>query len=296
MAKERLLSPMLVIDALGTGTANITLRYVRNYIITQLQQEENSISKHTDHTNQYKNDTEELRKKIENLRTGGVTFQGSRCSACHHQLELPSVHFLCQHSYHQHCFQSFSDNDECPACQQTNKSILDQLKAREHSKDLHETFHSLLERAPDGFTLAAEYFGRSVFNKVTIVTEPATAPTATPIKSEPIKRQETDYSSYRITEGRLRQAEGKTSMPPIVSISEGRMRLQERQYNASLEANLSKPSPKSSPKESPRRMSDTLSGNVVNKAAKDYDESKNPFNDGNTFEDDYDKNLNPFEM
>ncbi|XP_075217494.1 uncharacterized protein LOC142322373 isoform X1 [Lycorma delicatula] len=32
-----------------------------------------------------------------------VTFQGSRCKACNNQLELPSVHFLCQHSFHQQC-------------------------------------------------------------------------------------------------------------------------------------------------------------------------------------------------
>lgn len=30
-----------------------------------------------------------------------VVFQGLRCSACNNQLELPSVHFMCQHSYHQ---------------------------------------------------------------------------------------------------------------------------------------------------------------------------------------------------
>ncbi len=28
-------------------------------------------------------------------------FQVSKCSVCSHPLELPSVHFLCQHSYHQ---------------------------------------------------------------------------------------------------------------------------------------------------------------------------------------------------
>lgn len=30
-----------------------------------------------------------------------VVFQGLRCSACNNQLELPSIHFMCQHSYHQ---------------------------------------------------------------------------------------------------------------------------------------------------------------------------------------------------
>lgn len=320
---------MLVIDALGTGTATVTLCYVRDYIISQLQHEDKLISSHTDLTDQYKNDTEELRKKIQALRTSGVTFQGSRCSACHHQLELPSLHFLCQHSYHQHCFQvlnilfvkneiynlkksffqSFSDNEnECPVCLEENKSILVQLKAREHGKDIHETFHSQLDRAPDGFSVAAEYFGRSVFNKVTIVTEPSLTNPLPPLSKEstPVKSE----TEYKTTEGRLRQTEGKSSVQPV-SISEGRLRLQERQYNSSLEANL-KSSPKMSPKPSPRPSNDTLSTILVNKG-EDYDEAKNPFsddgnfNDGNPFEnegnpfgdvvdddDDYDKNLNPF--
>ena len=36
------------------------------------------------------------------------------------------MHFLCDHSYHSHCFSSFADNDsECPACLNDNKKILD---------------------------------------------------------------------------------------------------------------------------------------------------------------------------
>lgn len=294
VAKERLLSPMLVVDALGTGSANVTLQYVRDYIISEIEREEDLITRHTQLTNKYKQDTDELREKIHQLKTSAVTFQGSRCSACHHQLELPSLHFLCQHSYHQHCFQSYSDNEnECPACQPSNKNIVDLLKAREPSRDLHETFHSLLERTPDGFSLAAEYFGRSVFNKVTIV---RLQNDSSKVPSPPIKPQVEQQKQPAVVvkkqepvkeapnEGRLRQTEGKSKTPTVIPIPEGRMRLQERHYGGSLEANLIRVSPKSTPKESPRKSSDMLSTNVVNKGAS-YDETKNPF-----FE-----NTNPFE-
>lgn len=318
VAKERLLSPMLVVDALSTGSANVILRYVRDYIISELQREEGLISSHTELTNKYKSDTNELRQKIHQLKTCAVTFQGSRCSACHHELELPSLHFLCQHSYHQHCFQSYSDNEnECPACQPTNKSIVDLLKAREPNRDLHETFHSLLERAPDGFSLAAEYFGRSVFNKVTLVKllndnlqDSYNQTIEQPITVNKKVEKPELYNSYkstegiiRQTEGRIRQTEGKSKTPTVVPIPEGRMRLQERQqYSGSLEANLVRVSPKSTPKQSPRRTSDMLSAHVVNKGAS-YDETKNPFaqsegtnpfGDPDEEDDDYDKNLNPF--
>ena len=46
------------------------------------------------------------------------------------------------------------------------RRVLDIIHAQEHSKDLHEQFHSQLDRAQDGFSVIAEYFSRGVFNKV----------------------------------------------------------------------------------------------------------------------------------
>ena len=43
---------------------------------------------------------------------------------------------------------------------------MDIIRAQEHGRDLHETFHNQLERAQDGFSVVADYFGRGVFNKV----------------------------------------------------------------------------------------------------------------------------------
>ena len=57
---------------------------------------------------QYRVDTAEMQDKISRLKEDATTFQVSKCSACNHTLELPSVHFLCQHSYHQHCFQRYN--------------------------------------------------------------------------------------------------------------------------------------------------------------------------------------------
>ncbi len=77
----------------------------------------------------YREETSSMRRENEKLRREAVVFQGSKCSACQHALELPSVHFLCLHSFHEHCFQSYSDSDsECPACRPHNKKIVDIIK------------------------------------------------------------------------------------------------------------------------------------------------------------------------
>ncbi|KAG8258028.1 Vacuolar protein sorting-associated protein 11 [Homalodisca vitripennis] len=171
--KERLLSPLLVIDALSNWNA-VKVGDIRSYLQSVFHAEERLTDQDQALIKKYAEETARIRQQINNMQNSAIVFQGSRCCACNHQLELPSVHFLCQHSFHQHCFQSFYENEnECPACLPKNKQIMDFIRAQEQGRDLHETFHSQLEKADDGFTLVADYFGRGVFNKLTIVNDPS---------------------------------------------------------------------------------------------------------------------------
>jgi hypothetical protein len=34
-------------------------------------------------------------------------FQVSKCTVCNNPLQVPAVHFLCRHSYHANCFESY---------------------------------------------------------------------------------------------------------------------------------------------------------------------------------------------
>lgn len=68
-------------------------------------------------------------------------FQKTKCSICRSALELPSVHFLCSHSFHQHCFESYSESGaDCPTCLPENRKVLDMIRAQEHKRDLHDQF------------------------------------------------------------------------------------------------------------------------------------------------------------
>ncbi|KAJ8916872.1 hypothetical protein NQ315_005879 [Exocentrus adspersus] len=301
IAKEKLLSPQLVIDAVGSGNAEVTLGHIRSYITNQLQQEQKKTRELSELTTNYRKDTDKLKQHLETLKSGVIVIQGSRCAACHHPLELPTIHFLCQHSFHQHCFQSFSDDEnECPTCQPENKNLVELLKAREYNKDLHETFHSQLEKAHDGFTVAAEYFGRGVFNKYKVITDEAVTKNLSlsekiNIFKPTVKKVEDSSLNYGYgAEARLRQGEVKSAIKPA-PVSEGRMRVQEQRYSSSLEANMTRIVPKN-------YESKKLPTASSNPFEDDYDESKNPFNENdvldesNPFRDDYDcdKNLNPF--
>ncbi|XP_069106820.1 vacuolar protein sorting-associated protein 11 homolog isoform X1 [Argopecten irradians] len=173
--KKNLLPPLLVIQSLAHNST-ATLSVVKDYIIRRLQLENDQIAEDERLIKQYREDTEKKRAQIEEMKTTAKIFQASKCNICNHPLELPSVHFLCEpHSYHQHCFENYAENDsECPVCAPENRKIMDIIRAQEQSKDLHEFFHNQLERSQDGFSVVADYFGRGVFNKVTIITDSPT--------------------------------------------------------------------------------------------------------------------------
>ncbi|ELT88573.1 hypothetical protein CAPTEDRAFT_218778 [Capitella teleta] len=178
--KQNLLPPLLVVQTLAHNST-ATLGIIREYIIRRLQQETDQISEDERLIQQYEEDTQKMKSHIKNLQTSATIFQVSKCSVCSHPLELPSVHFLCQHSFHQHCFESYSESDaECPVCLSENRKVFDILRAQEQSRDLHDQFQTQLDRSQDGFSVIADYFGRNLFNKLTLITDSPQRPNPAP--------------------------------------------------------------------------------------------------------------------
>ena len=102
-----------------------TLAVIKDYLIRWLTRENEKISENEKLIDQFKDDTEKMRQQIDEMKNNFKVFQATKCSGCNHQLELPSVHFLCGHSYHQHCFESYnaeSDSD-CPLCLPENRFV-----------------------------------------------------------------------------------------------------------------------------------------------------------------------------
>lgn len=53
-----------------------------------------------------------------------------------------------------------------------NHKVMDMIRAQEQKQDLHDKFQHQLKCAKDGFSVIADYFGRGVFNKLTLITDP----------------------------------------------------------------------------------------------------------------------------
>jgi hypothetical protein len=99
---------------------------------------------------------------MEELGSKPVVFQTRRCSSCGEPLDLPTVHFLCKHSFHQRCLNQVDEDTECPRCAPQNSTIKAIRERQIKAADQHDLFKSELQRSKDRFGLVSEFFGRGV--------------------------------------------------------------------------------------------------------------------------------------
>ncbi|RVW95083.1 Vacuolar protein-sorting-associated protein 11-like [Vitis vinifera] len=104
-----------------------------------------------------------MRKEIQDLRTNARIFQLSKCTACTFTLDLPAVHFMCMHSFHQRCL---GDNEkECPECAPEYRSVLEMKRNLEQNSKDQDQFFQQVKSSKDGFSVIAEYFGKGIISK-----------------------------------------------------------------------------------------------------------------------------------
>ncbi|CAI9303482.1 unnamed protein product [Lactuca saligna] len=111
----------------------------------------------------YQEETLTMRKEIQDLRTNARIFQLSKCSACTFTLDLPAVHFMCMHSFHQRCL---GDNEkECPECAPEYRSVVEMKRNLEQNSKNQDQFFKQVKNSKDGFSVIAEYFGKGIISK-----------------------------------------------------------------------------------------------------------------------------------
>ena len=158
--KRGLLSPLLVLQILAQKPS-MPLLAVKEYIASCLQAERKVLADNQREIAAYREETAKLRAEIHDLATTPKVFQISKCSYCGQPLTPPAVHFLCMHSFHQHCLSE--TERECPLCAPANRQTLETKRSLEEKANQHSQFMKQLEAAKDGFSTIAEYCGRSIF-------------------------------------------------------------------------------------------------------------------------------------
>ncbi|KAL1959130.1 hypothetical protein VTO42DRAFT_2917 [Malbranchea cinnamomea] len=158
---DGLMAPLQVIQALSNNGA-VTMGMIKKYLSDNIERERKEILNNRRLAASYTTETEAKRKEMEELGTKPTVFQTRRCSSCGGNLDLPTVHFLCKHSFHQRCLNTVGEDAECPVCAPHNATIKAIRERQIKAADQHDLFKSELQRSKDRFGLVSDFFGRGV--------------------------------------------------------------------------------------------------------------------------------------
>ncbi|KAI9486357.1 MAG: hypothetical protein EXX96DRAFT_40431 [Benjaminiella poitrasii] len=98
--EQDLLPPIQVVQALSRSNV-ATIGLLKDYIGKKIEHEHQELKQNEELIESYREETSKRRKEIEELHTSARIFQVQKCSGCGGNLDLPAIHFLCRHSYHQ---------------------------------------------------------------------------------------------------------------------------------------------------------------------------------------------------
>ncbi|KXG52766.1 Zinc finger, RING-type [Penicillium griseofulvum] len=159
--QDGLLSPLQVIQALSNN-AVVRMGRVKKYLSDNIDRERKEITTNRRLITSYKSETETKQQELEHLTTQPVVFQSRRCQSCGGTLDLPTVHFLCKHSFHERCLNTLDEDAQCPVCAPTNATLRAIRQRQVESADQHDLFKGELSRSRDRFGVVSEFFGRGI--------------------------------------------------------------------------------------------------------------------------------------
>ncbi|KAK0866139.1 Vacuolar protein sorting-associated protein 11 [Friedmanniomyces endolithicus] len=164
--EDGLMAPLQVIQTLSTN-AVATMGLVKHYLSLTAKRERDDIAANRRLIASYRSDTAQKAQDIADLASSPVSFSATRCSSCGMTLDLPTVHFLCKHSFHQRCLgimdgREAEEEAECPVCAPQISAVRQIRRAQEDSAGRHEVFRDALGRSGDRWATVAEWFGRGI--------------------------------------------------------------------------------------------------------------------------------------
>mmetsp|Transcript_2451 Transcript_2451/g.3570 ORF Transcript_2451/g.3570 Transcript_2451/m.3570 type:complete len:1179 (+) Transcript_2451:58-3594(+) len=140
LKNQNILSPLFVIMQLS-NSPHITLGTVQHYLTKFLNEQRSQIEETTSQLRFNREQILKKRKQIAEMRTTAKKFHENLCCDCNKELTVPSVHFMCEHSYHSSCIGSAN---ECIRCK--SGAIEATLQMDDHHQSLNSFSSSLNEK------------------------------------------------------------------------------------------------------------------------------------------------------
>ncbi|KAI1078516.1 vacuolar protein sorting protein-like protein [Whalleya microplaca] len=174
---DGLMAPLQVVQTLGGGGV-ATMGMLKPYLHEAIARERRDVAANRRQIASFRRETDAKRVEIAELGSRPAVFQAQRCPGCGGLLELPAVHFLCKHSFHQRCLKLDASagvgaaavaggESECPVCAVNNAAVRAMKRSQDERADRHDLFRDALEkRGEDRFKTVAQWFGQGVLGGV----------------------------------------------------------------------------------------------------------------------------------
>ncbi|MFH4976839.1 hypothetical protein AB6A40_003548 [Gnathostoma spinigerum] len=159
------LHPLVVLEVLSQGE-HLHFVDVRDYIVKWLTEQTDHMQSDEEAITASEEKMNTVEEQIESLNYRVQLFQLNKCSVCDTSLQLPTVHFLCRHSYHAHCLESYSEKaDYCPACRQSTvrKETAKEIRTFVDNRSACKQFQKQMDTAIDCMSLVSEYVAQGLF-------------------------------------------------------------------------------------------------------------------------------------
>ncbi|WWC88408.1 uncharacterized protein L201_003319 [Kwoniella dendrophila CBS 6074] len=162
----QIIPPLTIIQILSrNGVASIG--NIKQWLKSKVEEDKEQVESDKHLVESYRSETLTKKKTIQDLSNVDQpeVFQVTRCAACGGQLDLPSIHFMCKHSYHQRCL---SDSEpECILCARQHSVIRELRRNQTRLADRHDLFIDEVKNSEstEGFNIIAGAFGRGLMGK-----------------------------------------------------------------------------------------------------------------------------------
>ncbi|CDO70329.1 hypothetical protein BN946_scf184843.g18 [Trametes cinnabarina] len=159
--EEKIMPPVSVVQVLSRNSV-ASVGLVKDWLMARIKSAREEVDMDQKLIASYRSDTEAKLKQVEELSDPDHprVFHVTQCSACQGGLDLPAVHFMCNHSYHQRCLPQ--NETECPNCAREHGIIREIRRNNERLADQHDLF--LSEVREGGFDALASGFSRGILN------------------------------------------------------------------------------------------------------------------------------------
>uniref|UniRef100_A0A914YIW2 Vacuolar protein sorting-associated protein 11 homolog n=1 Tax=Panagrolaimus superbus TaxID=310955 RepID=A0A914YIW2_9BILA len=163
VTKANLVHPLVITNILSRNE-NLAVGCVKKYLEQWLATENEKIKENTKIIEENVKKSNELEKQIHIYDEDVQIFQALRCAVCDLPLQMPAVHFMCKHSYHSHCYESYSDqHDRCPACASTETETL-MIQTKEQRTISIDELQSEIDTCGSTMAVIAKFIARGVFD------------------------------------------------------------------------------------------------------------------------------------